>query len=718
MARFYNPYHFVPVERAPAAAKREDFRKELAGGGEGKKFPRQVTHERYVRDTHSGRLVVRLTTVTPTVIGGRQEPEKGPEHPRVQPYTIDGCAAIPASTLRGLIGNVVEAASGGPLRILDDSAYSYRKKMEQSLSAIGLLVNSMGGLALRPMCLPTLSSRNGGATFEAPPRFQRLFPKKPQFKVYFGDGRQIRDRAFPYRSGRSKTDAVPMPVKQLAWHGNAVADDASLHTKASRWAVSQTAREGEAPRMGMIRVLGCWGDDRADIPFNKTHELWIPLPDMESKPLEIPTETLDRFHQLADERTAQDPSLPFEPKETRPGRAGDLFRLRPGDMVYFDVDERGNVIEIALSSIWRGRVEDKGTHQAASTWKFFDGELLPFNPERTTVSMAEQILGFAEEFPRGEEKPANADGGLALASRVRFDNALPRAGEKPALGNPVVLRILDTPKLPCPALYFKGRGGAAGTYIPKPELNPVNHQPQGRKWYLHARQEAGKALWATATAEDRPKQKSIVEPIRAGEEFFFPIDFDNLTDSELGLVLYALEPDEKFHHKVGMGKPLGLGTVKLEVLGYCRVDRQSRYSLAGLRAGRYSEAEFTPAGKKVRDAGNWPSRYGAELEAMMAGVPECGALTRVREVLRNARAVAPAVDHAICLLGDYAGSPEADRVHYPTVVRQNDKEAEHYEWFVFNDGQRENRQEMSPSRQALRPIGKEKALPELTELEF
>lgn len=52
--------------------------------------------------------------------------------------------------------------------------------------------------------------------------------------------------------------------------------------------------------------------------------------------------------------------------------------------------------------------------------------------------------------------------------------------------------------------------------------------------------------------------------------------------TKLGLLLYALEPDAGFHHKVGMGKPLGLGSVKVEVLGYFRVDRGQRYTVAGL----------------------------------------------------------------------------------------------------------------------------------------
>jgi hypothetical protein len=231
MAKFYNPYHFVPVTApAPKPAVGKPAVGKLAPVVPGetsvsrKAFqagkPAHVTHERYVRGTHSGRLIVRLTTVTPTVIGAKQEPDKGSEHPRVHPFRIDGRAAIPASTLRGLVGSVMETASNGPLRVLEDRSYSFRRKMEESLSAIGLIVDENGVKKLKPMCLPTLESRDGGRTFAVDARFRKVFPV-PQFKVFFGDKAGIRSPHFAYTTATDLSQAVAMPVKQLAWNGNA-----------------------------------------------------------------------------------------------------------------------------------------------------------------------------------------------------------------------------------------------------------------------------------------------------------------------------------------------------------------------------------------------------------------------------------------------------------------------------------------------------------------
>jgi CRISPR-associated protein (TIGR03986 family) len=718
MARFYNPYHFVPVEKPGAPQNHLSIRR-------ADRWPERVTHERYAPNTHSGRLVVRLTTVTPTVIGAKPIREDKGEYATIETYRVEGRPAIPASTLRGLIGSVIEAASGGPLRILDNSSYSYRRGMEESLSAIGLLVEDGGALKLQPMSLPTLESTDGGHTFEAPARFRRVFPK-PQFKVFFGDGETIRSNAFKYRTQTNINQAVPMPVKQLAWSGNTVIRDRSLHVKANRFAVGQDADTAEHPRLGLVRVLGCWGDRKEHIPPGKRHELWIPLPDAAVKALPISDEAKARFEDLANECTDRDESLPYEPKDTRQYkdgcRAEKYLRPQAGDMVYFDVDSSGmQVTEISFSTIWRSRVEDPKSGRAAATHAFFeqiDGELLPFHSGRKTVSLPEQILGFAEQ-EKSKEEPANGSAEevpvpAALASRLRFCEAQLPDGAVGLLDPPVTLKILASPKPPCPAFYFKSRTGR-GAYITKRGLDPSQHIPQGRKWYLHVKLAPGERPWETKKPSENRNQKNIVSPISSGQQFFFHIDFDNLSEQDLGLLLYALEPDAKFHHKLGMGKPLGLGSVKVEVLGYFRVDRERRYTVAGLKGGRYSVAALAEPGKALLARNQWPDRYRAEAEAP---TDPADILAAAREAVLSSGIISPSTQKALSLLGDYGAAPSAAEVCYPANADQHDKEAEHFKWFLFNDGHRERGRGMSPKQQFLKPLPSERSLPSLVELEW
>lgn len=92
----------------------------------------------------------------------------------------------------------------------------------------------------------------------------------------------------------------------------------------------------------------------------------------------------------------------------------------------------------------------------------------------------------------------------------------------------------------------------------------------GRKFYFHSRNPlAGK---------ESDFNSPVIYPIKAGATFNFRINFDNLSQSELNTILYALVLEENMRHKIGYAKPLGLGSVKIEIIELQIIDRQFRYS--------------------------------------------------------------------------------------------------------------------------------------------
>lgn len=56
---------------------------------------------------------------------------------------------------------------------------------------------------------------------------------------------------------------------------------------------------------------------------------------------------------------------------------------------------------------------------------------------------------------------------------------------------------------------------------------------------------------------------SKIKPIKPEVGFSFRIRFENLSQVELGALLFVLKLPPGCHHKLGMGKPLGLGSVKI-----------------------------------------------------------------------------------------------------------------------------------------------------------
>lgn len=61
------------------------------------------------------------------------------------------------------------------------------------------------------------------------------------------------------------------------------------------------------------------------------------------------------------------------------------------------------------------------------------------------------------------------------------------------------------------------------------------------------------------------KQLTGIQPIKPKVTFTFYVRFQNLRDEELGALLWALELPPDHRHKLGMGKPLGLGSVRLSI---------------------------------------------------------------------------------------------------------------------------------------------------------
>ena len=85
------------------------------------------------------------------------------------------------------------------------------------------------------------------------------------------------------------------------------------------------------------------------------------------------------------------------------------------------------------------------------------------------------------------------------------------------------------------------------------------HRRNGNKWI--------DPVTGNDTDLDDHDQHTIIKPITEGVTFTGRIRFENLSKVELGALLFVLElpsgVDEELCHKLGMGKPLGLGSVKI-----------------------------------------------------------------------------------------------------------------------------------------------------------
>ncbi|MBK7931775.1 MAG: hypothetical protein IPJ98_31125 [Bryobacterales bacterium] len=767
MSDFHNPYHFIPVKKGDRRHGPDLTHDEMEKSS-------HVRHDVYAAGKFSGKIICRLTTKTP-ILNGDWQSEGTTAQPReVRNFRTEADAQFPqgfstdlaASSLRGMVGSLMEAASNSTLRVLEDKPfYSYRPLASKSLSAVGMIfsTNHAGRTTygLLPLAPPTLTGPLQNGAWAIPSKWRGVFPEAT-LKVYIGNDKSIRGWGVPggFRSWMPSDPKYScvygMKVTRFRFDGagNLPDDLDAFHVLEGKtdFLLAQKPREGELqPRLwreipdaqkpeyvpGILRVLGAW--DRPDMPGTKEHELFLPLPSAypitqdgrlempiitprnisDLRPRLIPDEVVERFNLLADERTAEVPHLPYEPAGTRPA-PGRPLRLQAGDLVYFDVEkamvngrEVAQVSEISFSSIWRKRSETLADGRIAAiggTKTFFGGidpELLPMSPDRTKVTIAEQLLGFVEEVPKGMDIGKRS--ARALASRIRFSDAHLQPGAANVWydgGNPVLLRILDSPKPPSSAFYFKPKQGPLHKRDRVGKLAPARQQPMGRKVYLHHPAQppanaspAVQQAWRADPFRSRKnnhtigdggwKQYTRARLLNAGLTYYFDVRFDNLTREELALLVYSLSPaaDGAFWHKFGMGKSIGLGSVQLDIAGLFLVDRAQRYTASGFTQPRYTKGWAEP------DRAGWPKRYAAEASATVApgndfSPPTLRALcTKLMDA---------GISKSIELLGD----PRNIRFPVHVPARTHYDEERTFAWFAAN--------KRNPEA-ALEPVGAQSA---------
>jgi len=225
-----------------------------------------------------------------------------------------------------------------------------------------------------------------------------------------------------------------------------------------------------------------------------------------------------------------------------------------------------------------------------------DPNILPWGSgNRDSLTPAEALFGVVDATATTTD---DDDNGRNLASRLIFHDAL--VEKDIDLLHKCTLKILGSPKPPSPIMYLHHKKDQSKN-IKREQLDGKNTLPNGRKYYLHhPEKQIKKEFWETATKKNQ-NQKMTCSPIPAGVSFRFCIDFDNLNGDELGLLLSALEPDrspilketrnmakptDEFWHRMGLGKPLGLGSVRIEVQNIRYVDRVQRYSKNGVEQER------------------------------------------------------------------------------------------------------------------------------------
>jgi CRISPR-associated protein (TIGR03986 family) len=183
---------------------------------------------------------------------------------------------------------------------------------------------------------------------------------------------------------------------------------------------------------------------------------------------------------------------------------------------------------------------------------------------------AEHAARFAEKICESAEKD---DLTGQRASRVFFSDArfIEAKDGKIWYGNkPLIPSTLGSPKITTFQHYLVQDKSQQHDPDFRQTLAHYGSQSEteirGHKLYWH-KGDNPPDLEATDKQKEKHKQITYIDPIRPGVRFRFRVHFENLRDYELGALAWALQlPDEDgklYRHKLGMGKPLGMGAVAI-----------------------------------------------------------------------------------------------------------------------------------------------------------
>ncbi len=676
--KFHNPYHFIPVK--PADTDKWLKREKLATKSTHHSHAFYRDKDKQGNDIYHGKIICQLTAETPFFIGvNDSQTKKQSENGAIikEAYQLNNELAIPASSLRGMIASLAEAASNSALRVLDNALMTFRKKVEAPLKNLGMIYeNKEGTWQLITMTDKIIKLKN----------------------------------AYAYNSHTMKD----FLSNKHSWSPN------HNHVYYLGSDVNEVPKEQyqEGMHCGILRILGKEG--REDKLENKKHELFIKIEKkyidtksntfdykrfvQENNSIRVSEQAVSNFQLIANQCSKAQKNnkdlkkditcksnqwQPFHLKGTQRKREDDYCQLvlQNYDLVYFSKKEN-KVDEIAFSAIWRGKVAD-------NVHAFFPEELRPFNSQRHSLSPAELLFGFVEQDE--EENKKEHPHLLSFAGKVCINaGQLKESSIKNIQESKyITLKALSAPKLPSPALYFKPKQIQNNPYISKDKLNKLLHEPQGRKTYLHAlrkkdgievqklsntegigNNDSAEFPWQSVKPDEHSELKVKIKPIKTGTVFQFDIDFTNLSAWELGLLCYAVQPNNEFCHKLGMGKPIGLGSVKIEIQEIKTINRKKRYSEDTISAERYHNN---------LDFKDYRNRFSQKMDSD--------------------------IEQAITRLGD----PKNIQcpVHYPQVEKASIEE-ENYKWFIANDfGSKKSQRKIEAALEAMIPISN-KPLPTLT----
>ncbi|WP_448382312.1 TIGR03986 family type III CRISPR-associated RAMP protein [Desulfosoma sp.] len=534
------PYNFVPLPN----------RVLVVDGGlevDGKKVCPWKMQDRFIQGTCSGWVDLTIKTLTPLFIRGGLMKKNGlwdERETRLRPEpctSIDGRPMIPGASLRGMIRTLVEILSFSKIKPVTNEKPFFRTVAADRI-----------GVAYRARLLRNNQKPRGGYIRKQGNDWA-IVPAAEVLRVHRDELNKLKLNV-PNR---------PNPSYFPDWRGQ----------HKSCWFRRDSQKNGKVAEISLSPIKN-WEEGTLVLTGsapNKKYD-FVFVGEEAGKSIPIPEPMWRRFHDEDQITQWQEKAFPID-RPTRGCRKG-RGHLREGEPVFFLYHESSQDSENPSGLVFFGRAQ-----MFRFPYDLSPRDLVPQKIRNAGLDMAEALFGTVSPSRPGKEQ--------AIKGRLFFEDALAVDGGPNWFEEIMAPGILASPKVTC-FQHYLAQDGTKGTKNLTTYLNGDYTTIRGHKLYWHRwNEELGiedvkesasyrELVDDLSSANPKDTQHTLMQPVRSGITFKGRIRFVNLTDIELGALLSALRLPDGCAHKIGMGKPLGLGSLKIDWTLHL-VDRSARY---------------------------------------------------------------------------------------------------------------------------------------------
>ena len=483
----------------------------------------EIKREKRVKGEHNGKIKCSLKNLTPIFIGNKTDENVQREYKEEKTLTlkVEGNEkyVIPASTLKGEIRNIIEVLTTSCIKNVEEERLDYRGKAGERKNVFGIIKK-----------FPT--ANDDGIIIEADKvkvnRKNVLSNYKPGFyPIKVANNLLVKD----YIKRAKLTPKYPKG-----------ADDPN--------AINSTNDFNKVQQGGTLNAI-----------------LWVSsfISNKKYEKLLIPNEKHYSFTKSDYEDLLYLIKQRKEAEEKKPPKDRENFyidELKEGDTIIFEINNKGKIENFSFSEIPRLR------------YKMSPLDLVPeeFHPCTTeNLCFACRMFGTIGDHTENKNGEKKQEKITSMSSKIFISDALSISNKSKELEEKLILKSLGEPHPSLTRFYLENNG----TY-------DKNFKIRGRKFYWHHSEKikAGKGYknyLKTISDPTTSTTNSTIWFLKPDQNFEFEVTFKDLTDEELGILIYSLELEKDLLHKLGKAKAFGLGSCEIKITD-CLLESSEKYS--------------------------------------------------------------------------------------------------------------------------------------------